>query len=129
MIFRFYNRFYYQSNRLLSIARFYFFSILTIFKSLFLPRVAGFIYIEGDNKRVSSAEIINFIYNVITKNTLLLSPSTYNICWLWLKFTILKGAKRQTKAQSTTFISPFRYLLMWNKKIHMKINNNCCLEY
>ena len=33
------------------------------FKSLFLPRVGEFIYIEGDNKRVSSAEIINFIYN------------------------------------------------------------------
>ena len=33
------------------------------FKSLFLPRVAEFIYIEGDNKRVSSAGIINFIYN------------------------------------------------------------------
>ena len=28
------------------------------FKSLFLPRVAEFIYIEGDNRRVSSAGII-----------------------------------------------------------------------
>ena len=35
----------------------------SIFQSLFLPRVAEFIYIEGDNKRVSSAGIINFIYN------------------------------------------------------------------
>ena len=31
------------------------------FKSLFLPRVAEFIYIEGDNKRVYSAGIIHFI--------------------------------------------------------------------
>ena len=30
-------------------------------KNLFLPRVAEFIYIEGDNKSVSSARIINFI--------------------------------------------------------------------
>ena len=28
-----------------------------------MPRVAEFIYIEGDNKRVSSARIINCIYN------------------------------------------------------------------
>ena len=33
------------------------------YKSLFLPRVAEFIYIEGDNKTVSSAGITNFIYN------------------------------------------------------------------
>ena len=39
------------------------------FKSLFLPRVAEFIYIEGDNKIV-----INKIYNSSKRQTLLLSP-------------------------------------------------------
>ena len=57
-----------------------------IFKSLFLPRVAEFIYIEGANKRVSSARIINFIfffvinkiYNSSRRHTHLLSPSITN---------------------------------------------------
>ena len=34
-----------------------------IFKSLFLPRVAEFIYLEGDNKKVCLLlELKNFIY-------------------------------------------------------------------
>ena len=41
------------------------FNELGIFKSLFLPRVAEFIYIEGDNKRVVSS---NFIYNELGIN-------------------------------------------------------------
>ena len=49
-----------------------------IFKSLFLPRVAEFIYIEGDNKRfVSSARIINFIYNETIVSGALPSSSVY----------------------------------------------------
>ena len=53
---------------------------VNIFKSLFLPRVAEFIYTEGDNKSVSSAGIINIIYlnkiyNSSRRHTFLLSPS------------------------------------------------------
>ena len=49
------------------------------FKSLFLPREAEFIYIEGDNKIISFAEIINFIYNETTVSRALPSLSVdYN---------------------------------------------------
>ena len=50
-----------------------------VFKSLFLPRVAEFIYIEGDNKWVSSVGIINVIYNEnIVSRALSSSSVDYN---------------------------------------------------
>ena len=49
------------------------------FKSLFLPRVAEFIYMEGDNKGVSSAGIKNFICDeTIVSRALLSSSIDYN---------------------------------------------------
>ena len=49
---------------------------ITTFKSLFLPRVAEFIYIEGDNKRVSSAGMINCIYNDL-QHLIMQNPFTF----------------------------------------------------
>ena len=48
-----------------------------VFKSLFLPRVWEFIYTEVDNKRVSSAEIINFVYNETIVSGAFPSSSVY----------------------------------------------------
>ena len=45
-----------------------------------MPSVAEFIYIEGDNKRVSFARNINFIYNeTIVSGALPSSSFDYNL--------------------------------------------------
>ena len=95
-------------------------NIIYIFKSLFLPRVAEFIYIEGANKRVNFCESIvidwwgrksprnysldmNKIYNSSRKHTLLLSPSIIYI------YTIAHLIVSQNKIYRYILIHFFNY--------------------